>query len=155
MAQLNISKSVGDPLPDGTPSPNMFDDVLTVEYLLNQQAATLGLGALLPLDGSGTPAVIAAIRLFEATLGSFDGRIDPHDATMAALNAVALSEFEGVTDLLERRSIILRRNRVWNFTRGDFKTLTEFAGLSLTFDPSSVWLPDALKQRLLVLSTRY
>jgi hypothetical protein len=151
VAQLNISKSVGDPLPDGTPSPNMFDDVLTVQYLLNQQAATLGLGAPLPLDGSGTPAVIAAIRLFEATLGSFDGRIDPSDVTMTALNAVALSEFEGVTDSLERRSIILRRNRAWNFTRGDFKMLTEFAGLSLTFDPSSVWLPDALKQRLLVL----
>lgn len=151
MAQLNVSKSVGDPLSDGTPSPNMFDDVLTVQYLLNQQAAAIGLGAPLPLDGNCTPAVIAAIRLFEAPLGSFDGRIDPGDSTMTALNAVALSEFEGIVDFLERRSIILRRNRQWNFTRGDFKTLTEFASGALTFAPSAVWLPAAIKQRLLVL----
>jgi hypothetical protein len=80
-----------------------------------------------------------------------DGRIDPGDSTMVALNAIALSEFEGVTDFLERRSIILRINPQWNFTRGDFKTLTDMAGLSLRFDPSTIWLPKALKDRLLIL----
>ena len=34
MAQLNISRSVGDPQPDGTPSPNTFDDVLTVQLVV-------------------------------------------------------------------------------------------------------------------------
>lgn len=77
--------------------------------------------------------------------------MDPGDATMVALNAVSLSEFEGVADFLERRSIILRINRQWNFTRGDFKALTDMAGLSLRFDPSSVWLPNVLKSRLLAL----
>jgi hypothetical protein len=70
---------------------------------------------------------------------------------MVSLNAIGLSEFEGVTDFLERRSIILRINPQWNFTRGDFKTLTEMAGLSLRFDPSSIWLPNALKTRFLTL----
>ena len=77
--------------------------------------------------------------------------IDPGDATMGALNAIALSEFEGVTDFLERRSIILRINPQWNFTRGDFKTLTDMAGLSLRFDASATWLPNVLKDRFLAV----
>lgn len=36
MAQLNISKPVGDVQADGSPSPNMFDDTLIVQHLLNQ-----------------------------------------------------------------------------------------------------------------------
>jgi len=45
VAQLSISKSVGDPQPNGTPSPNLFDDVLTVQYLLNRSPGTRPTGA--------------------------------------------------------------------------------------------------------------
>ncbi len=149
MARLDISKSVGDLQPDGTPSPNMFDDVLTIQFLLNRRLGPGG--ATLPLDGKCTAAVIAAIRNFEGTVGPVDGRIDPGDNGMLQLNAVALSEFEGINDSLERRSIMLRPNKAWNFTRGDYKTLTDIAGLQLTFNPLSIWLPAAIKRRLLVI----
>jgi hypothetical protein len=36
MAQLTISKPVGDVQADGSRSPNMFDDTLIVQYLLNR-----------------------------------------------------------------------------------------------------------------------
>ena len=52
-------------------------------------------------DGAVTPQLIAAIRAYESSRGAVDGRIDPGDATMVALNAIALSEFEGITDFLE------------------------------------------------------
>jgi hypothetical protein len=151
MAQLNISKSVGDVLADGSPSPNTFDDTLIVQHLLNRSPGPGKPDPPLPEDGAVTPQLIAAIRAYESSRGPADGRIDPGDSTMVALNAIALSEFEGVTDFLERRSIILRINPQWNFTRGDFQTLTDIAGLSLRFDPSSIWLPNALKARLLTL----
>jgi hypothetical protein len=151
MAQLNISKPVGDVQADGSPSPNMFDDTLIVQYLLNQSPGPGKPDPPLRQDGAVTPELIAAIRTYESSRGAVDGRIDPGDSTMVALNAIALSQFEGVTDFLERRSIILRINPQWNFTRGDFKTLTDMAALSLRFDPSSVWLPNALKTRLLTL----
>jgi hypothetical protein len=34
--KLDIISSVGDVIPDGTPSLNSFDDVLVVQFLLNQ-----------------------------------------------------------------------------------------------------------------------
>jgi hypothetical protein len=151
VAQLNISKPVGGPQADLTPSPNLFDDVLTVQFLLNRTPGRGRPVPPLPLDGNCTPTVIAAIGYFESTIGAVDGRIDPGDSAMVALNAVALSEFEGITDYLERRSIMLRPNKAWNFTRGDYKTLTEFAGSQLTFSPLSLWLPVAIKNRLLIL----
>lgn len=152
MAQLNISKPVGDIAVNGTsPNANMFDDILVVQHLLNRSPGPGKPSPPLPEDGTLSPEVIAAICNYESFRGPVDGRIDPGDATMAALNAVALSEFEGVTDFLERRSIILRVNPDWNFTRGDFKTLVDMAGIPLRFDPKSVWLPNALKARLLTL----
>ena len=151
MAQLNISKPVGDPQADGSPSPNMFGDVLIVQHLLNQSPGPGKPNPPLTEDGAARPEFIAAIRAYESFRGPVDGRIDPGDATMVALNAVALSEFEGITDEMEIWSNILRHNRDWNFTRGDYKTLTDMAGLSLRFDPSSIWLPNELKTRLLIL----
>jgi hypothetical protein len=151
MAQLNISKPVGDVQGKGPPDANMFDDTLIVQYLLNKSPGPGKPNPPLPEDGAVTPQLIAAIRDYESSRGPVDGRIDPGDATMAALNAVPLTEFEGITDFLERRSVILRINREWNFTRGDFKSRTDIAGLALRFDPSSIWLPNALKSRLLTL----
>jgi hypothetical protein len=151
MAKLPISQSVGDVQPDGSPSPNLVDDVLVVQHLLNQSHGPGNPLTLLPLNGVVSPEFIAAIRAYEGPRGPVDGRIDPDDATMVSLNAVALSEFEGITDPLERRSIIFRPLREWNFTRGDYKTLTEMAGLSLRFDPACIWLPDVLKVRMLKL----
>ncbi len=151
MAQLNITKSVGDVQPDGSSSPNMFDDTLIVQYLLNHAPQPGRPNPPLPQDGAVTPRLIAAIRDYETSRGAVDGRIDPGDVTITALNAQGLAGFEGLTDFLERRSVILRPNRLWNFTRGDFKTLTGFAGLGLTFDPASTWLPDVLKARMLTI----
>lgn len=149
MAQLNISKPVGDVQADGSPSPNLFDDTLIVQYLLNRSPGPGKPNPLLKEDGAVTPQFIAAIRTYESFGGPVDGRVEPGDATMVALNAIALSEFEGVSDPLERRAIIERINPQWNFTRGDFKTLTDVAGLSLRFDPSTSWLPLGLRTRLL------
>jgi hypothetical protein len=153
MAQLDISMAVGNgPLPFGPASPNQFDDVLLVQYLLNRAP---GVGRPVPpLDENGICdlTTMASIMKYESSIGQVpDGRIDPGDSTMTALNAIALSEFEGITDPSERSSIIQRPLREWNFTRGDFKTLTEFASQQLTFDPLSIWLPAALKSRLLTI----
>jgi hypothetical protein len=147
MAQLAISASVGDVQPDGTPSPNLFGDTLVVQFLLNHAAPPKNPPAPLPLDGLCTPQVISAIQNFQSFFGPANGRIDPDDATMAQLNAIALPDFEGISDPLEVQSIILRPNPQWNFTRGDYVSLTQFAGLTLTFDPNSTWLPDSLKTR--------
>lgn len=152
MAQLKISKPVGDIAVNGTsPNANMFDDILIVQYLLNRSPGPGKPNPPLRQDGALTPQLIAAIRDYESSRGTVDGRVDPGDSTMVALNAIALSEFEGVTDFLERRSIILRVNPQWNFTRGDYKTLIDMAGLTLRFDPSSIWLPSVLKTRMLTL----
>src|SRR4051794_4444373 len=151
MAQLNISKPVGDVQADGSPSPNMFDDTLVVQYLLNHSPGPGRPDPPLLQNGAISPSMIAAIRAYESTRGPVDGRIDPGDATMAALNAIGLPGFEGLTDFLERRSVILRPNRPWNFTRGDFKTLVDFAGSVLRFGPETGWLPEALKAPLLKL----
>ena len=106
MAQLNISKPVGDIAVNGTsPNANMFDDILIVQYLLNKSPGPGKPSPLLPRDGTLSPRFFAAIRDYESSRGPVDGRIDRGDATMAALNAIPLSEFEGVTDFLERRSI--------------------------------------------------
>jgi hypothetical protein len=149
MAQLNISKPVGDVQADGSPSPSLFDDTLIVQYLLNNSPGPGRPDPPLAQDGAISPGMIAAIRAYESTRGAVDGRIDPGDATMVALNAIGLAGFEGLTDFLERRSVILRPNRRWNFTRGDFKTLVDFAGGELRFGPESGWLPDSLKSRFL------
>jgi hypothetical protein len=151
MAQLSISKSVGDVQADGASSLNMYQDTLVVQYLLNRAVGPGRPSSPLPLNGECTPAMINAIRNYEAYVGFVDGRVDPGDWTMVALNAVGLSEFEGVSDPLEQRSIILRKNPDWNFTRGDFKTLTEFAGQSLRFSATSGWLPETLKTQYLAL----
>jgi hypothetical protein len=151
--ELIIEESVGQPFADGTPSPNNFADVLIVQFLLNQVTGDGRPAPPLPLDGLATREFEGAIRVFqEEALAnpSPNGRIDPGDEAMAALNLIALSSFEGVDDRLEQLSIILRPFHEWNFTRGDFKSLTEFAGLKLRFDDTSFWLPDPLKRRLLV-----
>jgi hypothetical protein len=150
VAQLNISKPVGDVQADGSRSPNMFDDALIVQYLLNRSPGPGKPNPPLQEDGAVTAQVIAAIRDYESSRGAVDGRIDPGDSTMVALNAIPLSEFEGVTDVFERRSIILRVNPQWNFTRGAYKTLTD-RGRSLTYDPSTTWLPNDLKTRILTI----
>src|SRR4051812_48644601 len=99
MAQLNISKPVGDIAVNGTsPNANMFDDILVVQFLLNGSPGPGKPDPPLPEDGTLSPRFFAAIRDYESSRGAVDGRIDPGDATMVALNAVALSEFEGITD---------------------------------------------------------
>jgi hypothetical protein len=128
----------------------MFDDILIVQYLLNKSPGPGKPNPPLPEDGTVSPQFFAAIRDYESSRGPVDGRIDPGDATITALNGVPLGEFEGITDFLERRSVILRINRAWNFTRGDFKTLTDSGG-SLTYDPSTTWLPKDLKTRILTV----
>jgi hypothetical protein len=155
VAQLAISQSVGDVQADGTPSPNAYDDVLVVQYLLNLVSVGDGGPAIpLTLDGACGDLTLQAIRGFQQkTAGVFvDGRVDPGQTTMQALNARDLHQFEGITDVEERRSIILRPLPAWNFTRGDFTTLTNIAGLALTFDPdSTAWLPQGIQDQLTML----
>lgn len=147
---LVIISSVGENMPDGTPSPNSFDDVLAIQYLLNKSGV---LANPLPLDGRPTPELFQAITDFEnaeATVPDIDGRIDPLDEAWVALNSVPLAEFEGIVDLQERRMIIQRPNPEWNFTRGRFKTLKD-AGFDLNFHPDhGAWLPEILQNRVLL-----
>lgn len=154
MAQLKISKPVGDIAVNGTsPNANMFDDILIVQYLLNRSPGPGKPNPPLVENGTLSAEFFAAIRAYESSRGPVDGRIDPGDATMTALNGVPLGEFEGITDFLERRSVISRNKfmRGWNYTRGDYKTLTVTNGSALTFDPSTTWLPSYFKTRILTL----
>jgi hypothetical protein len=150
--KLDIISSVGDVMPDGTPSFNSFDDVLVVQFLLNQSGI---LTTPLPLDGEITADLIEAVVEFETSsdaVAVVDGRVDPFDETWEALHTVALSEFEGVTDRQERRMIIQRPFPDWSFTRGRFRTLSSL-GLEPFFHSSSTWLPADLKSRLLLSLT--
>lgn len=154
MAQLKISKPVGDIAVNGTsPNANMFDDILIVQYLLNKSPGPGKPNPPLAENGTLSAEFFAAIRAYESSRGPVDGRIDPGDATMTALNGVPLGEFEGITDPLEQRSVIARNKFIgkWNFTRGDYKTLTVTNGSALSFDPSTTWLPDYFKTRILTL----
>jgi hypothetical protein len=148
---LDITDSVGDTMPDGSSSANTFDDVLVIQYLLNQSGLIAG---QLQLDGSVTPELIQAIMDFEnaePTVPDIDGRIDPFDEAWQALNAIPLSQFEGIVDRQEQRMIIQRPFPEWNFTRGSFKSLTD-AGVDLFFHTEhSAWLPDTLKNRLFLI----
>jgi hypothetical protein len=150
--KLDIVSSVGDVMPDGTPSFNSFDDVLVVQFLLNQSGI---LATPLPLDGEATADLIEAVVAFETSsdaVAEVDGRVDPFDDTWEALHTVALSEFEGVTDRQEQRMIIQRPFPDWSFTRGRFRTLSDL-GLEPFFHSSSTWLPAELKNRLLLSLT--
>jgi hypothetical protein len=147
-----ISNAVGDPKVDGTASENRYDDVLVVQRLLNKFApAEGGPDAPLALDGSA-PALSftrKAIRKFQQQrLGFEDGRVDPGQKTLAELNTADLAEFEGITDVDERRSVILRPHPELNFTRGRMATLKAGGG-SLTFSAQTqAWLPAAVQNNI-------
>ena len=147
---LDIIDSVGAVMPDGSPSANFFLDILNIQYLLNHSGVT---ATELPLDGAFSPALVQAITDFEngePTVPDVDGRIDPGDDAWAALNAIPLSQFEGVTDRQEIRMIIQRPFPEWNFTRGSFKSLTDAGGELRFHTTHSAWLPDKLKNRILL-----
>ena len=75
MAQLNISKPVGDIAVNGTsPNANMFDDVLIVQYLLNKSLGPGKPNPPLPENGTVSPQFFAAIRDYESSRGPMDGR---------------------------------------------------------------------------------
>src|SRR5450631_2413285 len=156
MAQLKISKPVGDIAVNGTsPNANLFDDILIVKYLLNKSPGPGNPNPRLVEDGTLSPGFFSAIRAYKSVRGPapVNGRIDPGDATMTELNKVPLGEFEGITDPLERRDVIARNKFIgkWNFTRGDYKTLT-VAGSKLRFDDlNTTWLPVYFKDRILKL----
>lgn len=149
MPELEISQAVGDINDFGIPSPNLFDDVLSVQYLINR-AYVARPSPPLPLDGDCSAAVMTAIADFEDAIGQpRDGRIVPGDPTLAALNSTDLSEFEGVTDPMERRAIIQRPHPQWNFTRGNLRTVQGLGGLRFAEDTD--WCPDQLKARYLII----
>jgi peptidoglycan hydrolase-like protein with peptidoglycan-binding domain len=80
-----VPKNVGSAV--GYGGSNLFQNVTTVQYLLNCVPATRG-GPVpeLVVDGLAGPKTIAAIRKFQtATFGSADGRVDPNGATIHAL----------------------------------------------------------------------
>jgi hypothetical protein len=147
---LDIENSVGAIMPDGSESPNDFNDVLFIQYLLNKSGV---LAEPLPLDGKPTPELNQAIMDFENaedTVPDIDGRIDPFDEAWVALNNTPLPDFEGVADRQEWRMIIQRPSPEWNFTRGRFKTLRD-AGVDLSFHPTdAAWLNDVIKNRLIL-----
>src|SRR5262245_58496313 len=70
------------------PAPNRFEDVETIQSLLNQVPATRGGPApLLDVDGICGPLTIGAIRKFQKHhFGWQDGRVDVNQATLAKLN---------------------------------------------------------------------
>jgi hypothetical protein len=90
-----------------------------------------------------------AIRKFQQQrLGFEDGRVDPGKKTVAELNTADLAEFEGISDVDERRSVILRPHPELNFTRGRMATL-KAAGGSLTFSAlTQAWLPTAVQDNI-------
>src|SRR5262249_34920818 len=70
------------------PAPNNFQDVETIQSLLNQVPADKGgPQPLLDLDGMTGPLTIGAIRKFQRFhFGWEDGRVDPNQKTLGKLN---------------------------------------------------------------------
>lgn len=146
-----IKQSVGAPLPDGQPSPNLPDDVRVIQNLLNNvPAAEGGPPDLLVQDGVPGPDTIKAIHIYQiAFQGWADRRVDPGFATCASLSTRPHPHFKGISDPEEKRAIILRRNPEWNFSRGDFSSLTS-SGKTLTFDAfTSAWLNAGIQDQLM------
>jgi peptidoglycan hydrolase-like protein with peptidoglycan-binding domain len=75
----------------GQGGANKTADAITVQMLLNQAAIAIGVPhATLVIDGKIGPKTVAAISAFQnAKLGHADGRVDPNQKTLAALNEVA------------------------------------------------------------------
>jgi peptidoglycan hydrolase-like protein with peptidoglycan-binding domain len=78
-----ITASVGT-----SPAPNRFQDVETIQSLLNQVPPNQGgPQPLLDLDGICGPLTTGAIRRFQQFQFNFqDGRVDPNQRTLAKLN---------------------------------------------------------------------
>src|SRR5262245_23968377 len=88
----SITASVGT-----SPAPNRFEDVETIQSLLNQVPTNRGGPVpLLDLDGICGPLTIAAIRRFQQHhFGWQDGRVDANNVTIAKLNEFDLDPATG------------------------------------------------------------
>jgi peptidoglycan hydrolase-like protein with peptidoglycan-binding domain len=87
-----ITASVGT-----SPAPNRFQDVETIQSLLNQVPPNQGgPQPLLDLDGICGPLTTGAIRRFQQFQFNFqDGRVDPNQRTLAKLNEFDLDPAVG------------------------------------------------------------
>lgn len=86
---------------------NVHADVVTVQKLLNQHAAAVGLAPLLVADGLVGTKTIGAIVLFQRKVVGMlnpDGRVDPGGGTLRALNG---SPASGATGAGRRPRFIL------------------------------------------------
>lgn len=79
------------------PAPNNFQDVETIQSLLNQVPTNKGGPTpLLDLDGITGPLTIGAIKKFQNFhFGHADGRVDPGQKTLAKLNEFDLDPATG------------------------------------------------------------
>lgn len=86
-AESPLQFAVGAPLNDGTPAPNLFDDVRYVQLLLNDWRGRAGL-SLVDENGQVSIETRHAIRTVQETfMDTPDERVDPGHETIALLEA--------------------------------------------------------------------
>jgi putative peptidoglycan binding protein len=101
-----MDRSIAKPVGDGPKAKNLYDDVVTIQQLLNDIAPANG-GASPPLkvDGICGPKTKHAIQAFQLQHFGWklaDGRVDPGGATLAKMNALAIPEYESIAFRMRR-----------------------------------------------------
>jgi hypothetical protein len=88
-----VDRSIQQPVGDGAKAKNIYDDVLTIQQLLNEITPQNG-GPNPPLKGDGIcgPKTKAAIQNFQLKHFGWklaDARVDPNGATLRKMNELA------------------------------------------------------------------
>jgi len=102
-----MDRSIAKPVGDGQKAKNLYNDVVTIQQLLNDIAPANG-GANPPLkvDGVCGPKTKTAIQKFQLQHFGWklaDARVDPGGATLAKMNAMAaVSEYSSVAFRIRR-----------------------------------------------------
>jgi putative peptidoglycan binding protein len=101
-----MDRSIDKPVGEGTKAKNLYDDVVTIQQLLNDIAPASG-GANPPLkvDGICGPKTKNAIQTFQLQHFGWklaDARVDPGGATLAKMNALAVPDYESLAFRMRR-----------------------------------------------------
>lgn len=101
-----MERSIEKPVGDGSKARNLYDDVVTIQQLLNEIAPANG-GANPPLkvDGICGPKTKKAIQTFQLQHFGWklaDARVDPGGATLAKMNALAVPDYESIAFRMRR-----------------------------------------------------
>lgn len=102
-----MDRSIEKPVGDGQKARNLYNDVVTIQQLLNDiTPANGGANPPLKVDGKCGPKTKGAIQKFQLQHFGWklaDARVDPGGATLAKMNALAsVSEYTSVAFRIRR-----------------------------------------------------